>query len=223
MKKIIIAVILLVIITGGVALGIYLNSLGSDALKFKKEYEELNDKPIENSTNTYHTLNLPEKNPIVYSNYKEIFKILDGGSGVIYFGFPECPWCRMATPVLLEAANEIGLDKIYYMNNIEDRDIKRLVDGKIVEDQKASKEYLELLDKLGEHSSEYGGLEDSTIRRLYFPTVVFVKDGVIIGTIVGTVDSQENPYVSLTQEQRNELKVMYTDYISEVTLCTKSC
>ena len=45
---------------------------------------------------------------------EEIFDILDG-TGIIYFGFPECPWCRNAVPVLLDAAEEVGIEKIYYI------------------------------------------------------------------------------------------------------------
>lgn len=223
MKKIIIAIILLVVIGGAIGLGLYLSKDKSDALKFKEEYEAINDLPIETNNNTYKVLNLPKDNPIVYSNYNEIYELLEKGTGVIYFGFPECPWCRTAIPILLEAAADTGTTKIYYMNNLEDRDIKKIVDGKIVEEKKATNEYNKLLQLLGEYSSEYKDLKNPEIRRIYFPTVVFIKDGDILGTIVGTIDSHIDPYISLTKEERNELKVMYIDYMTELLICEKSC
>ena len=66
-------------------------------------------------------------------------------SGVIYFGFPECPWCRNAVSVLLDAASETGIDKIYYMNNRDDRDIQSLKDGKISIEQAGKQEEVDWL------------------------------------------------------------------------------
>ena len=48
---------------------------------------------------------------IKYSNYDEIFEILESKSGVIYFGFPECPWCRNIALPLVDSAMEYGLEK----------------------------------------------------------------------------------------------------------------
>ena len=79
----------------------------TDAIKFKEEYENLNSKD-------YKKIEIPEDNQIKYSNYEEVVEIIENGTGVIYLGFPECPWCRNAVPVLLEAATETGIETIYY-------------------------------------------------------------------------------------------------------------
>lgn len=185
--------------------------------KFKKEYESLNGEKTDKGKK-YKSINIPSDNPIVYSNYDEIFKILDG-TGIIYFGFPQCPWCRNAVPVLLEAAEEVGIDKIYYLNNLEDRDILSLKGGNVITEKEGTKNYKKLLEKLGSSASVYEGLEDESIKRLYFPTVIAVKNGKIIDTIVGTVDSQEDPYISLTKEQKKELKDKYIKLINETMVC----
>ena len=96
----------------------------SDAIKFKQEYENLNE--VEDGEKTYKTISISEDNPMVYSKYDEIEKIFTDQTGVIYFGFPECPWCRNAVPVLIDAAKEIGIDKIYYFNALKIRDVKTL-------------------------------------------------------------------------------------------------
>ena len=68
------------------------------------------------------------------------------------------------------------------------------------------------------------GLNDDTIKRLYFPTVIFVKDGKVIGSHSGTVASQTDPSIALNESEHNELKKIYTDYMKTISsnLCTDS-
>ena len=87
----------------------------SMASRFKLEYESLNGQKTDDGRE-YMEVNINNDNKIVYADYKTIFDVLDG-TGVIYFGFPECPWCRNAVPILLEAAEESGIKQIYYLNN----------------------------------------------------------------------------------------------------------
>ena len=57
------------------------------------------------------------------------------------------------------------------------------------------------------------------------PTVVFVKDGVVLSTHTSTVDSQENPSVELNNTQKDELINIYTSGINSVyeILCDEEC
>ena len=194
----------------------------SDALKFKEEYENLNG--TENSGKQYKTIRISDNNPIVYATYDEIEKILTEQTGIIYFGFPECPWCRNAVPVLIDAAKELNIDKIYYFNALEIRDVKSLDDnGNIIVEKEGTDEYKKIVQILYNYLNPYGGLNDPTIKRLYFPTVVFVKNGEIIGTHTSTVESQTDPSVSLTDSQYEELKNIYSSYMLEMlgTICDK--
>ena len=202
-KKILLAGILIVIVLLYAFLNSQTKSISEDALKFKNEYESLNKKG-------YKEIKIPEENQIKYSNYKEVVEILKSGTGIIYLGFPECPWCRNAVPVLLDAANETGVDTIYYFNALSIRDKKHLdEDGNIVVDDKGTEEYKKLVEILYDYLGEYEGLNDSSIKRIYFPTVIFVKNGDIKGLHVSTVDSQVNPKEPLTNEQYEELKEIY--------------
>lgn len=183
---------------------------------FKQEYEELND------NDKYIDVEIPSDNPIVYSSYDEIEDIITEGTGVIYFGFPECPWCRNAVPQLIEAAKEVGLDKIYYFNALEIRDIKELDEnGNIITEKDGTEEYYKLISLLYDHLEEYDGLNDKTIKRLYFPTVTVVKNGEVIGNHIGTVDSQDDPSIPLNESQIEELKGIYSNYMLEMlgTVC----
>ena len=65
-----------------------------DAVTFKKEYEPLNNRVNPNNNKLYPEVSISNDNPVKYSSYDEIFEVLKSGTGVIYFGFPECPWAR---------------------------------------------------------------------------------------------------------------------------------
>lgn len=193
------------------------------AYRFKKEYESLNGKQTDTGKK-YLDVKIKNHESIIYADYSRVFEILNS-SGVIYFGFPECPWCRNVVSVLLDAASETGVNKIYYMNNRGDRDIQSLKDGKISIEQAGTDNYYKLLKKLGDKASVYEGLNDDSIKRLYFPTVVIVKDGKVIDLIVGTVDSQKDPYKALNDKQRAELKNKYKKAMKQLLTCSdeKKC
>lgn len=212
MKKILLVILVFLIIT----LGLFI--IKPKGNKFKNEYERLNGLENQNGKK-YMKVSISSNNPIVYSNYDEIFKLLESGTGLIYFGFPECPWCRNAVPVLMKAAEETGIDKIYYLNNLKDRDIKSLKNGKIKTEQEGTSNYKKLIKKLGKNASVYDGLNDEKIKRLYFPTVVAIKKGKIISYIEGTVDSQSDPYIVLNKNQKKELQNKYIEAINSILSC----
>ncbi len=213
MKKyvVIILVISLILLSAGCSI----KKENSDEIKFKEEYEKLNGKITDDKE--YKTIEIPTNNGIKYKSAKEIIKILETGTGVIYFGFPECPWCRNALPVLLKAKEEENLEEIYYFNALSIRDTKRKDEaGNIVEDKKGTDEYYKILELLGDKAEVYDGLDDENIKRLYFPTVVFVRDGKILSLHTSTVESQKDPYKNLTKKQTKELKDIYKEGIKEI-------
>lgn len=180
----------------------------ADALKFKKEYESLNGEKLD--------VTISEGNKMKYATWEEVMELLEHGTGVIYFGFPECPWCRNAVPVLLNSAEDTNIEEILYFNARSIRDVKHLDEyGNIVTDKEGTPEYYQLVEKLSPVLEPYEGLNDDTIKRLYFPTVVFVKDGNLLGSQIGTVKSQIDPSVKLTKAQSDELYQIYTNYIQK--------
>lgn len=192
----------------------------SDSLKFKEEYESLNE--VKKGENNYIKVEISDNNPMIYVTYEELIDIVKNDTAVIYFGFPKCPWCRNAVPVLIDAAQEVGLDKIYYFNALEIRDVKSLDEnGNIIIEKEGTKEYNELIEVLYDYLDEYEGLNDPSIKRLYFPTIIFVRDGRIIGSHVGTIESQLDANNPLSDEQYQELKDIYVNYMLETmgTIC----
>lgn len=203
-----------------------------DALNFEKEYEKLNNRVNSNNNKVYPTVDISSDNPIKYSSYDEIFQILESGTGVIYLGFPECPWCRNLVPVLLSAAKEVELDTLYYLNISEDRDLLLLDENKdIITEKEGNKKYFELVSKLDQILDEYiltanDGSEVKTgEKRIYLPLVIFVKNGEIVGYHDGTVESQEDPYVALTDRENEELLLSLIELMGKVSpsVCDDKC
>lgn len=147
----------------------------------------------------YSSININENNPMVYKTDKEIIEILKTGTGIIYFGFPECPWCQAAIPVLLESAKELNVEEIYYFNPKEIR-------------ENDTDTYKEIVKLLGDNLTA----DENGNKRLYVPDVYFVSSGKSIGHNFKTVITQTDPKANpLTDVQKTELKQTYKELISK--------
>ena len=187
---VVIDILLGAILVGIMTFGIY-QYLKSDGEKFKAEYESLNNENV--------NINISKNNPIKYVTLDEVFDIIQNKTGVIYFGFPGCPWCRNMIPVLFEAAKNNNIDTIYYFNP---RDIRK----------SDNEDYNKLKEILNEYLSE----DENGQKVLYVPDVYFIKDGKIVGHHLGTVDSQEDPTISLTEEEKNELLDIFNELFEKI-------
>lgn len=219
--KIIISVLLVLILVIGYSLKV--KKINNE---FKKEYESLNEKVNPNNDKKYLSIKIDEDNNIKYATASEIIDIIKNKTGVIYLGYPECPWCRNMVPVLIKAAKQTKIDNIYYLNVHDIRDKKSLnEDGEIIIEKKGTEGYKKILESLGDKASIYEGLNDESVKRIYVPLVIFVKDGEIITMHEGTVDSQKDPYVKLSKTEEKELLNIYKDNMYKINdnLCDSSC
>ncbi|MEF2663025.1 MAG: hypothetical protein U0M92_01740 [Bacilli bacterium] len=202
----------------------------SDAIKFKNEYEALNELVNENSDEKYVNVEISEKNPIVYKTGKEILEVLKNEDAIIYFGFAACPWCRNAVPVLLDIANEMNVEKIYYVDILNIRDTYKF-SGSIEPEltKKGTDAYYEIVKFLDKYLKKFyvnddaGNMYDTGVKRLYAPTVVGVKNGKVVGFHEATVESQTDPYEVLTDKQKEELKKEYKTIIEAVNKKDNVC
>ncbi|MFT0848240.1 thioredoxin family protein [Actinomycetaceae bacterium L2_0104] len=193
---------------------------GSDDA-FVNEYEELNGQETSNGQ-TYLAMDIPDDHRFTTATEEQVRQLLTDGDGAIFFGFPECPWCRNAVPVMDEAAEAVNLDEIYYVNVHDMRDEKALDENdEIVVDKEGTEFYYYLLEELGDQAPEYSSLEDPSERRISVPLVAVVVGGDVITTHLGTVDSQEDPYVPLTEEQHNELLESYKTIFTRIPGCSE--
>lgn len=165
-KETAIKLVLLTIFTIGSVIFIYNSKeYKRDKVKFKEEYPQVQ-----------------EDNVFVYKTGEEIVKILKNGTGVVYLGFPECPWCQEYVKHISEVAKTEQVDKIYYFNILEDRKNNTKVYKEIVA---LLKEKL-LFDKEGNE-------------RIYVPDLTVVKNGKIIfhdneGSLVTEADGTPTEY-----------------------------
>lgn len=199
--------------------------------RFKEEYESLNNTKRSNGID-HKNISIMEDNNIEYIDMKQASEILENGSGIIYFGFAACPWCRNAVPVLLEAMENASLDKIYYVDlkkdDLQANDVRgtyKLNDkgNKAVVDVVASEGYKEVLKALDKYLPEYtltnkNGKKISTgEKRLGGPTVIVVKDGKILdyhaGTVEGHSKDENGVLPDLTKEQKEALYEKYSEMI----------
>ena len=118
----------------------------NDNIKFSKEYNSVT-----------------KENIFVYKTKEEIINILEHGTGIVYFGYPECPWCMAYVPLLNEIAMNEGIEKIYYYNIKEDR-----------------KNNTEFYQKVVNILNDYLDYDQEGKKRIFVPNVTFVKNGEII-------------------------------------------
>ena len=107
----------------------------------------------------------------VYAEPAEILDIIDGGDGVVFLGFPECPWCQQLAPIIQEAAQSENIDKIYYLN---------------IKESRANND--EVYQKLVTKLHDYLPKDDDGNPRISVPDVTAFRQGDIVGRF-----EQEDP------------------------------
>lgn len=202
-----------------------------DSLKFKNEYEEYNGEKT-SSGKDYINVSISEDNIIKYSSIDEVIELINNkGTGVIYFGYPTCPWCRNMVEPLLASADSTNLDKIYYVNMYNERDTIEYKDGQFITTKEAGENYYTLVNLLDSILDSYIVTDEEDIehdtgnKRIYVPLVVFIKEGKVVAYHSDTVESQTNPYIKLDDSQYEELYNIYKDGISKVLedTCDSKC
>lgn len=191
MKKIILCLIVLIGIGVGVYFGFCQNK-ESDAIKFSKEYTSVG-----------------KDNVFKYRTLDEIIKIMENGTGVVYLGFPECPWCQAYVGYLNEVAKAEGIDTIYYFNILEDR-------------KNNTEKYQKVLKLLEGHLQ----FDQEGNPRVYVPNVSFHIKGKVIGndyeTSLDTKDLKD-PKEYWTEEEVKDLKNTLSGYMKDVKVALSAC
>jgi len=190
--KWLIIALLIVLVVGGVTYFILKDKEKADNIKFSEEYT-----------------NVTDDNVFTYRNIDEIIKIMEKGTGVVYLGFPECPWCQAYVKYLNEVAKEVGIEKIYYYNILEDR--KNNTEG--------YKKIVKLLE-------DYLQTDAEGNPRVYVPNVSFHINGKVIGNDYETsLDTHElsDPNEYWTKEEVTDLKERLTTHMKKVDVALSSC
>ena len=140
-----------------------------DAARFKAEYSKVAD-----------------DNRFVYATSEEILSKFSDGTGVIFLGFPQCPWCQAIAPMLDEAVKAEGIDQIYYLN---------------VRESRANND--ETYQTLVGHLKDYLDTDEDGNPRIFVPDITVIKDGEIIGRYIQeTTEDAKTPDTYWTDERR---------------------
>lgn len=182
MKKLVALLLTFLLVITGCTVTKVKDDTETDAIKFSKEYPSVS-----------------ENNVYKYATFDNVIDTIKAGSGIIYLGFPTCPWCKEATPVLNEAAKNRDVKEILYYNF---KDIR----------QNNTEEYQELVSLL----EDYIGEDAEGNKRIGAPTVVFVQNGKIKGVHIDTVEGHDATERKMTTEEVRVLKQTYTDLIDKV-------
>lgn len=206
----------------------------TDAMKFKEEYESVNNKVNEHTKKENRELNIPKNNPIVYATAEDIVKRIDNKETfIVYFGFAECPWCRSVIEQLLKVAEEKKVEKIYYVDVLNIRDVREIAeDGTITTTTEGSKGYMDLLTRLDSVLADYTLTDENDEevsaeeKRIYAPNVVAISRGEAIQLETGISPKLTDPYSKLTDNIKkyayNKFKCLVKCLEEDSATCQKN-
>ncbi|MBQ3298215.1 MAG: hypothetical protein IJG97_05435 [Bacilli bacterium] len=206
----------------------------TDAMKFKEEYESVNNAVNEHTKKKNRELTIPEDNPFVYATADEIVeKINKKETFIVYFGFAECPWCRSVLEELIRAAEVKKVEKIYYVDVLNIRDTREIgEDGEITTTKEGTEGYMKLVELLDEVLADYTLTNENEEeisageKRIYAPNVVAIANGKAIQLETGISDELKDPYSKLTKKIKNYAYKKFTCLMKcleeESTSCQKN-
>ncbi len=199
-------------------------NLTKDEIKFKEEYESLNG-TLNSNNKEYLSIKVKDNNNVIYKSDDDINEVLEKGTGVIYFGFKSCPWCRSIIEVLLDSAEKESVKDIYYVDVLDVRSLYEVKNKKLSLTKKGTDGYYKILEHLDKYLTPYKLTVDEKEydtgeKRLYAPSVVAVKNGEIVGFHEGTVDTQEDSYAGLNDTEKTELARIFSEIFGKISDAT---
>lgn len=114
----------------------------------------------------------------------------NGKDGLLYFGFPDCPWCQEVVPLLEQAAKDNGID-VYYIQTRDDERNRLYTDS-----QK---------ERIIPYISDYIRDNDEGVPTLYVPLVLAVKEGKVISGHQGTVEDHDAKTRPMSEEEKEQV------------------
>lgn len=157
--------------------------VGAFLIYKKFEHINANQKEIDKFLSEY-TL-ITENHVFEIINTAEVVNILNNKTGIVFFCNPGSDWCQHYAKILDDIALENGINKIYYVDIKNDRNIN-------------SNNYRKIVTKL----QDFLDSDDTGNKRLNMPNLTFVKDGIIISNDNRTslVSSDTTPEEYWTRE-----------------------
>lgn len=149
---------------------------------------------------------ISEDNPFEYATIDKVLEILDGGTGIIFFGNSDCEWCVESVEILNDALEYKNISEVYYYNptGIQNKNTAKY------------KELIKLLD-------EYLEKDENNVSLLNLPDVYFVKNGKVLGHVNSNITDDLDD--ESLEKSKIELKDEYLNLISEYVIkeCSGEC
>jgi len=143
---------------------------------------------------------------------KETIDILESGTGIVFIGFPSCPWCQAYAPMLNDLAKEHGVTEIAYFDIKEDR-------------QNETDDYKKIVSLL----SAYLQLDENGNERVYVPETAFVINGTLIGNDCETskdtldINEPEEYWIETRVSSWKDRVGRLMDLVKAAEGCTTTC
>ena len=102
-------------------------------------------------------------NRFVYARDVAVLDMLEHGTGVVFLGYPQCPWCQRLSEYVDQAARVEGVAAIHYLN---------------IRQARASKN--ETYQKLVARLAPYLSKDENGQPRIFVPDATIVKRGSIV-------------------------------------------
>lgn len=142
---------------------------------------------------------LREDTIIRYTSADEVLSLMDNEySGIIVYGFKECPWCQAVISYVDEIAKEKGYKEVLYL------DIRDMRDNEESQDRE---KYLQIYENIKDKI-------DNPVK-IFAPTITVMSKGEVVSYSIGTVDSHQknelNILPPMTDAQIEELRELFRE------------
>lgn len=180
-------------------------------------------------------LNIKDKNHVFREvTFNELKDSFNSGTHIIYFGWPECPWCQQYVYYYNLQAKENDIDEIIYYNHnsIRNYQIKNndvIINNQFLElvellkeENVNNKKVVTILDENGNEIKDIDNISDDnieTIPWIYAPSIYLIKNGEVVGVPLSTLPSHlavngSVPLLNVSQQEElksnlNELFSLY--------------
>lgn len=197
---VVILILIFILVVGAFTNLFSSGTTSSDRQKFIQEYESLNGQQDEEG-NLYYEVSIEKEVDVEYRSFEDLEKFLEGETGIFFLGMATFSPCRSYVPILVDAAWEIGLDRIFYVP---------------VSETEIGHFYSEFLE-VGDQN------QDFTEQEVSVPTLLVIKDGEIIDSLVGTSLTDSPSFSAVSSEDVSELKEELMNKLSLVISCSDAC
>jgi predicted bacteriocin transport accessory protein len=125
----------------------------------------------------------------------------DQKTTIVYFGEAGCAWCEELVPVLDSYADKYGYGINY-------------VDYSLKDNQKDT----DSMDTIMERCGNKIGVDETGEPIFYFPTIMYLQSGTVVGLHIGTVSGHNAREAKMTEKQLAQLNYLLDQEFAAITV-----